>query len=151
MSKTAASRSAASYLKKTSPRFREIHETLGRTVYTLFPEAEPAFAFGMPGWRIARRRRIDPGSVRGTLDPNWVQVYLVERKSGVTLHLWNPVDFNGAHRRRAELSRVGFKVMVGCLQFNRKSDYPMDAVRRLLEEVRRSLEADARAAGARSA
>jgi len=34
---------------------------------------------------IARRRWIDPKAVNGTLDPNWVQMYLVERKSGITL------------------------------------------------------------------
>ena len=85
--------------------------------------------------------------MRGTLDPNWVQIYLVERKSGITLHLWNPVDFGSMQRRKPELSRLGFKVMVGCMQFNRKSDYPMDSVERLLEDVRRSLETDANSEG----
>lgn len=50
-------------------------------------------------------------------------------------------------RRKEELSQVGFKPMVGCLQFNQKSDYPIDAANGLLTDVRRSWEADARADG----
>jgi len=139
------------YLKKTSPRFREIDDRLDRTIRALFPEAQRVFAYGLPGWRIPRRRWIDPKSVDGTIDPNWVNVFLAERKAGITLHLWNPVDFNAMQRRKADLSNAGFKVMVGCLQFNRKSGYPIDAVRRLLEDVKRSLEADAKKAGAKVA
>jgi len=60
-------------------------ETFDRAVQRRFPEAEAWFAVGMPGCRIARRRWIDPKAVNGTLDPNWVQMYLVERKSGITL------------------------------------------------------------------
>lgn len=147
MPKTAASRSKAlaAYLEDASPRFRQVHAALTQSIQALFPDAEPAFAFGMTGWRIPRRRWINPRSVRGTLDPNWVQIYLVERKSGMTLHLWNPADFGVMHRRETELSRVGFKVMVGCIQFNRKADYPIETVDRLLEDVKRSLEDDAKA------
>lgn len=139
------------YLKKTSLRFREINDRLDRTIRALFPEAERVFAYGIPGWRIARRRWIDPKSVKGTIDPNWVHIFLAERKAGITLHMWNPVDFNAMQRRKAELSGAGFKVMVGCLQFNRKSEYPLEAIGRLLEDVKRSLEADAKKGGAKAA
>jgi len=138
---------AKEYLAKSSPRFRETYGALDRAIRGLFPEAEAVFAFGMPGWKIARRRWIDPKSVKGTLDPNWVQIYFVERKSGITLHLWNPADFNGMRRHDKELARVGLKVMVGCMQFNRKGDYPIDVVKSLLEDVRRSLETDAKSPG----
>jgi len=131
-----------SYLEKASPRFREIHESLARAVRELFPDAETSFQFRMPGWRILRPRRVAPASVRGTLAPNWVQVYLVERKSGITLHLWDPVDFNGFRNRKAELERAGFKLMVGCLRFNRKSEYPIDLAVELLKDVRNALQKD---------
>lgn len=138
-------RAVRSYLKTASPRFRDIYEALARAVRELFPDAEGSFDPRMPGWKIPRRRRVDPASVKGTLDPNRAQVYLVERKSGITLHLWSPVDFDGFRRRKAELERAGFKLMVGGLQFNRKSEYPIDLVVELLRDVKKSLEEDARA------
>src|SRR5437867_11007966 len=124
-----------SYLKTASPRFREIHESLGRAVRELFPDAQVSFEFKMPGWKVPRRRPVDPSSVAGTADPNWVQIYLVERKSGITLHLLNPVDFNGFRRHREALERAGFKLMVGGLQFTRKSAYPIGLVVDLLKDV----------------
>src|SRR5437867_5409645 len=98
---TEPSEAVRAYLKGASPRFREIHASLARAVREIFPEAEIAFQFKMPGWRIPRLpRRVDLKSVRGTLDPNWAQIYVVERKSGITLNLWNPVDFNGFRTHR---------------------------------------------------
>ena len=70
-------------------------------------EAERLVAYGLSGWRIARRRWIDPKSVKGTIDPNWVQLFLAERKAGITLHIWNPVDFQAMQRRKEEPSRAG--------------------------------------------
>ena len=71
-------------------------------------------------------------------------MYLAERKSGITLHLWNPVDFYGLRARTAELERAGFKVMVGCLVFTRKSEYPVGLVTDVLKDVKISLDNDAR-------
>ena len=138
-----------SYLKSASPRFFTVYESIARAVREMFPEAETSFQFRMPGWKIPRPRRVDPASVEGTLDPNWAQVYLVERKSGITLHLWNPVDFNGFRRRKEELERAGFKFMAGCIQFNRKSEYPVGLVVELLRDVKKSLEEDGRAVAPR--
>ena len=139
-----ASEAVRAYLQKASPRFREVHASLDRAVRELFPDAEVSFQFKMPGWKISRRRRVDPKSVRGTLDPNWVQIYLLERKAGITLNLWNPVDFNGFRKRKTELERVGFKLMAGCLQFNRKSEYPVDVIVGLLKDIKVSLDEDAK-------
>jgi len=142
---TEPSEAVRAYLKGASPRFREIHASLARAVREIFPEAEIAFQFKMPGWRIPRLpRRVDLKSVRGTLDPNWAQIYVVERKSGITLNLWNPVDFNGFRKHRTELERAGFKLMVGCIRFNRKSEYPTDLVVGLFKDIRISLDEDAR-------
>jgi uncharacterized protein YdhG (YjbR/CyaY superfamily) len=142
----ATTRTAMAYLGKASPRFREVHASLGRAIENLFPDARSAFEYGMPGWRIPRPRRVDPASVKGTIDPNWVHVFLAERKAGITLNLWNPVDVGGFRKRKRELERAGFKVMVGCLQFNRKSEYPIGLVVELLKDIRNSLEEDGRAA-----
>ena len=133
-----------SYLDRASPRFREVFESLARAVKEVFPDAEASFQFRMPGWKIPRRRDVDPKSVKGTLDPNWVQIYLVERRSGITLHLWNPVGVQGFQRHKAELERAGFKLMVGSLRFNRKSGYPIALVVGLLKDIEASLVEDAR-------
>jgi len=138
---------AQAYLKKASPRFRELYATFERAVRERFPDAEASFQFRMPGWRVRRRRRVDPASVVGTLDPNWVQIYLEERKFGTILHLWNPIDVNGFRKRKADLERVGFKLMADGIAFNRKSEYPMGLVAALLEDLKMSLEED----GARGA
>ena len=138
-----AATTAGAYLARASARFRGVHAELGRAIRELFPGAKAAFEYGMPGWRIPRPRRVDPASVKGTIDPNWVHVFLAERKAGITLNLWNPVDVGGFRTRRAALERAGFKLMVGCLQFNRKSEYPIDLVVEVLRDVRRSLDEDA--------
>ena len=135
--------SEARYLARASPRFREVYASLAEAIHRLFPDAEALFESRMPGWRIPRRRRVDPATVKGPLDPNWVQVHLVERKSGITLHLWNPADLNAFRYRKAELERAGFKLLVNSIQFNRKSAYPTDLVVSLLEDVKKSLEQDA--------
>ena len=144
---TQSSASAQTYLTKASPRFRQVYAALERSVREIFPDAEASFQLRMPGWKIPRPRHVDAASGKGTLDPNWVQIYLAERKSGITLHLWNPVDFNGFRRRNKELENAGFTLMVGCLQFNRKSEYPTDLVVDLLKDIQTSLADDARRGG----
>jgi hypothetical protein len=144
---TRPSESAHTYLTTASARFRQIYAALERSVLEIFPDAEASFQSRMPGWRIPRPRHVDPASAQGTLDPNWVQIYLVERKSGITLHLWNPVDFNGFRRRDKELERAGFKLMVGSVRFNRKSEYPIGLVVDLLKDAKASLVDDERRGG----
>jgi len=140
------SNEVGSYVRAASPRFHEIYKSVARAVHELFPDATDSFQFKMPGWKVPRHRKVDPESMEGTLDPNWVQIYLVERKAGITLHLWNPVDFNGFRGHRAELERAGFKLMVGCIQFNGKSEYPIGLVVDLLKDIEKSLEEDGRVA-----
>ena len=143
---TKSPREGRESLARASPRFRAIHESIGRAVRDLFPEAVTVFEFGMPGWRIPRRRRVDPGSFKGTIDPNWVHIFFAERKAGISLNLWNPVDVDGLRRRKEELERAGFKLMAGCTQFNRKSEYPIGLVVELLKDIEKSLEEDGRIA-----
>ena len=83
-----------------------------------FPNALPVFEYKMPGWRIPRPKAGAPRLREGTIDPDWVHLFLVERKSGITLHLWNPADYYGLERYESDLSKVGLKVMRGCVQFH---------------------------------
>ena len=105
-----------------------------------FSGIEPVFAWGIHGWRVPRMKKVE--WTTGIMDPNWLFVGLAERKAGITLHMWNPVDYGCLQRHAASLKDAGFKVMVGCIQFNRKSEYPMSAVKSLLDDVAKGWNAD---------
>lgn len=102
---------------------------------------EPVTAFNMHGWRV--RRPTDITAWKGTIDPNYVHVFVAERKQGITLHLWSPYETGGLKQHEADLKAAGFKVMVGCLQFNRKAAYPVHAVVPVLASIAAQMKADA--------
>ena len=85
----------------------------------------------MPGFR-AQITNIHKENLRGTFDLNHLQLFLVERKSGITLHIWDPRNYYGLDEVRDELTKIGFKVMRGCLVWNRKREYPVDRMKQLI-------------------
>ena len=125
------------YLEKSSPRFQRTFHALEQIVKKRFPDAERAFGYKMPGWRILVKGRVPPEMQGGTIDARFVHIHLVERKHGITFHLWNPVDYGGLERAAPALQEAGFKVMAGCVQFNRKADFPIEAVERVLARLKR--------------
>lgn len=129
---------AAGYAGTSSERFQKAFADLGALALDVFPSAESIFQWDMPGWKINLVPLDDP-NYRGTMDPNFFAIMLVERKSGLTLHIWNPRDYYGLSRSQSELGAAGFKVMRGCLVFNRKQPYPIAAVGDLLRNVRERL------------
>ena len=130
------------YLDNSSDRFRQVYSELAGTVQRVFPNAENAFAHEMPGFKVKVSHK-EIKDWKGTINPNYIQIYLVERKNGITLHIWNPLDFYGLDKKREELTKEGFKVMRGCLQWNRKQVYPMETVESLLASIQRQLPAPA--------
>lgn len=128
----------ARYLKSSPPAFQETFVQVDRIVRRTFPSAKAVFQWGMPGWSIQRKHAPDPAEVKGTMDPRFIAILLAARKQGITLHLWNPADYYGLDRSKAELVEAGFKVMRGCLQFNRKQPYPIAVVEKLLKGVRKT-------------
>lgn len=123
------------YLKSTSENFRHTFREVGRVVKKVFPHSQEIFEYHMPGWKIATYREV-PKNWRGTLDPRWMMILLVERKAGVTLHIWNPSDYYYLDKHKAFLTSAGFKVMRGCLQFNKKQAFPIEAVKQLLKKIK---------------
>lgn len=124
-----------------SPRMAAVWKEVDAAVRRVFPEAEPVFDYGMRGWQVPRRVKVE--SWKGTMDPNWLTIGLAERAQGITLHLWNPCEYGFLKRKAPELAPHGLKAMVGCLQFTRKGDYPVAAVEALLREVRGQMDAEA--------
>ncbi|HLE47567.1 MAG TPA: hypothetical protein VI818_04650 [Candidatus Thermoplasmatota archaeon] len=118
-----------------------MHKAIGAALKTFFPEAKAVEEWGMLGWRTRLAWEPPREAFRGTMDPRYLSVFLAERKQGITLHLWNPLDYYGLEKKKADLTKAGFKVMRGCLQFNRNSDYPVDAVMALLAGIREKVDA----------
>ena len=108
----------------------------------LFPDVEEVFSYGMHGWKVPRRKTVE--SRTGTMDPNWLFIGLAERAAGITLHVWNPLDWQGLKAHRAQFEAAGFKVMVGCLQFNRKSEFPVDVVDAMVARIAKAMDAERR-------
>ena len=114
-----------------SERLVATHAALDALIRQRFPDAEDVFDYNMRGWAI--RRRTDIRAWKGTIDPNWIRLYVAERKAGITIHVWNPYDPMALERD--ELREAGFKTMVGCLQFNRKGELPVGALGPLLDAM----------------
>ena len=122
------------YLSAASERFRSVYGEIAAAVHKTFPLAEPTFDYGMPGFK-ARITDIKKEDRRGTLDPSFLQMFLVERKSGITFHIWDPRNYYGLDEVRDELTQLGFKVMRGCLVWNRKKEYPVERMRELIKAL----------------
>jgi hypothetical protein len=123
----------------TSPRLLAALGSLEAHVTRLWPHAEKVFEYNMNGWRI--HRGVDIPEWTGTIDPNWVRLYVAERKAGLSLHLWEP--FGCLQDRGSALAAAGYKPMVGCMQYNRKGDLPVEPVVAVLEAVRDRMAAEA--------
>lgn len=125
-----------------SPRLLGLRDQLDSELRRLFGNrVEAVTAYNVHGWRIQRPVTIP--NWKGTIDPNFVHVGVAERKAGITLFLWNPAEPQILRLHAEELAAAGFKVMVGCLQFNRKSAFPLDAVVPILTAIRKTMAARA--------
>lgn len=93
--------------------------------------------FDMPGWVVGIEWAPPPEMMRGTMDPFKFAIMMVEGKSGMTLHFWCPPKSGLLQREKVALEAAGFKVMVGCLRFSKKTEYPVAAIRRLINAAAR--------------
>ncbi len=115
------------------PRLEATRAELGRMLATRFPKAEPTFSYNMHGWRM--RRPTDIKDWKGTIDPNWILIGIAERKQGITIHLWNPYDPGCLKKSEPRLKAAGYNVMVGCVNYNRKGDVPLDSLAPILDAM----------------
>ncbi len=117
-------------------RYQAAHAALESAVQKVFPEAEASIAWDMACWKIPRPVDKVNSEAKGTFDPAVVVVGLADRKAGPTLHIWHPGAYDLLDQNAAWLKEAGFKVMKGCLPWSRKSDYPIEAVQRILQAAR---------------
>ena len=122
------------YLDEASERFQNVYREFAAAVHQAFPVPEPSFEHGMPGFKI-RITDVEKEEWRGTIDPNFLHLYMVERKSGITFHIWDPRNYYGLDEMRDELTNLGFKVMRGCIVWNRKREYPVQRMKDLIKTL----------------
>lgn len=115
-----------------------LRSALEQRVQAVFPDAGPVQAYGMSGWQVRLPDSAPPRQDLGTLDADHLQVFPVRRKAGVTLHVWNPVDYTFLDTQAVPLADAGFKVMKGCIQWNRRAPLDLDAVEALLRAAKAS-------------
>lgn len=106
--------------------FADVHAAIGDALRRHFPDAEPCTEWNIDGYRV--QVQDEPDEWKGTMPPTHLIVLPDEKKAGITTHIWDPRDPDLLRHHEAALKQVGFKVMVGCIQWNRKADYPVDAV-----------------------
>lgn len=126
-------------LAATSDRFRALHAALGQRVSAVFPDAAPVVSYDRPAWAVAVPRPPPAKTWKGTLPREELVIAPSERNDGVTIHVWHPNEPGLLAKNEDRLSAAGFKVMVGCLQWNRKADLPLDAIERLLRAEKDAL------------
>ncbi len=130
---------AETLLAATSDRFRALHAALGELVLELFPDAEPTVDWNMAGWRVPVPDPPAEEEWKGTMPRTYFAFFPSEKKAGLTFHVWHPKDPYILKENADWLKGAGFKPMVGCLQWNRKADVPLDVFRRLLGVARDAL------------
>ena len=127
---------------KFTPRLQATREGIEAMLKSRFAKVEPVFAYNMHGWKV--RRPVTITDWPGTMDPNWITVFVAERAQGVTVHLWNPYEYKALKRHEKQLVAAGYKVMVGCVNYNRKGDVPLDAIAPILDEMQAAWKKEAR-------
>ncbi len=125
----------ADYLASASDRYQRAHGRLDELLAARFPTVERVVEHDMPMWQIRRPEDAPMPEATGTIDPELVHVGLVERKAGLTLHLWYPPEYELLAEHAEELKAAGLKVMTGCVQYNRKGELPVEAIVPLLDHI----------------
>lgn len=123
----------ATYLAKTDPTFQKTYAAVKKMFKKYFPNAKEVFSYGMPGFQ-SRTTKTLIKDWPGTMDPNYSYVFLARRAAGITLHGWCG-DYRLLEKHATMLTKAGFKVMRGCVQWNRKADFPLDVVEHLIASM----------------
>lgn len=118
-----------------SQGFQELHARIGGIVKHRFPGTRLVEAWDIAAWQAPISDPPPASSWKGTLPRDVFTVGPTEKKAGITVHVWHPNHPYLLKENEAMLKQAGFKVMVGCLQWNKKADFPIDALDQLLAKV----------------
>ncbi len=123
----------------TSPAFQALHADIHAAVLRCFPDARPVVAFGMAAFQVPLPDPPAADTWIGTQPRTHLTVAPTEKKAGITVHVWHPNRPSLLADNAAWLKEAGFKPMVGCLQWNRKAPFPMDAFEKLLHAAKAAM------------
>lgn len=127
------------WLAQTTPGFQEIHEQIGQIIKARWPDARLEVAgegtYEMPSYVIPIENPPDADAWRGTMPRDVFIIAPTEKKAGITIHVWHPNVPYLLKDHAETLAAAGYKPMVGCLQWNRKSPPDLDAFAALLDTL----------------
>ncbi len=123
-----------------SARLQTLHAAIGKALKRRWPKARrerifPGTSYDMDAWLVPIPDPVPEEDWKGTMPRDVFTVGPTEKKAGITVHVWHPKKPTLLQDNAAWLNDAGFKPMVGCLQWNKKADFPMDAFERLLDEA----------------
>lgn len=123
-----------------SERWRTAHSALGDLIdEVLVPAAgtkEAMDAYGAHGWSVPRPEGAHHDSVATTFDAHNTRITIKEQSSGMSLYLEWAGEYTLLDRFRDDLAPTGLKLMRGCVKWTRKGEYPVDALKPVLEHIR---------------
>lgn len=128
-------------MAEASPRLQAIDAAIGKALKARWPKARkqriyPGTSYDMEAWQITIPDPVPKEEWKGTMPRDQFTVAPTEKKAGITVHVWHPKKPELLGENAAWLKEAGFKPMVGCLQWNRKAEFPMDAFERLLDAAK---------------
>lgn len=135
-----ATANATARVAKESESFQALHAAIGAAIESRWPdvtldEVYPDSSYDMPAFLVPLADHPPKEEWKGTMPNDVFLVSPVARAAGTTIHMWHPNHPYLLKENAEWLKEAGFKPMVGCLQWNRKAELPLDAVERLLDLV----------------
>ncbi len=127
-------------MAEASPRLQALDAAIGKALRKRWPKARrehvfPGTSYEMDAWLVPIPDPVPQEEWKGTMPHDVFTVGPTEKKAGITVHVWHPKHPELLQENAAWLKEAGFKPMVGCLQWNRKADFPMDAFEQLLDKA----------------
>lgn len=129
----------ASWLADRTPAFQDLHARIGALVRARWPmahlEVTGEGSYEMPSYVIPIENPPAADTWKGTMPRDVFIVAPTEKKAGITIHVWHPNHPYLLKDHAETLAQAGYKPMVGCLQWNRKTAPDLDAFAALLDSV----------------
>lgn len=127
-------------LAATSPGFQALHARIGELLQARWPETRlehvfPDTSYDMQAWVVPVPDHPPKETWKGTMPNDVFVVGPTQKKAGITIHVWHPNHPYLLKDNADWLKEAGFKPMVGCLQWNRKADVPIEALAKLFDEL----------------
>lgn len=113
-----------------------MEERFDAIVRAVFPEATRGNMGELKGWLWTRPPGAPKPAREGTMPSDRIFLGVAMRKAGPTFYFWYPGAAGVPPATRHALEQAGYKVMVGCLAWTRKTEPPMEPLAALFRSAR---------------